>query len=295
MTRLAIAIPTRNRAELAIAAVESVVGANRPDVSVVVSDNSTVPGERERLADFCASQPADLVRYVQPPEPLAMPAHWEWLWQLVKREVAPTHVTYLTDRMVFVAGALVELLRIVESHPEAVISYQYDRIDDAETPVDLVQAQWTGRLLELDTRTLLELSSRVVHGDHLPRMLNCIAPATALTALERRFGNVFRPVSPDYCFAYRYMASVDSFLYLDRSCVIHYGIGRSSGHTFMKGRPNDDAADFAREMAVARFGATPEPAFETVNNAICQEYCSVREEVGGSAMPPVEWWSYLAA
>src|SRR4051812_13412799 len=292
---LAIAIPTRDRAELAMAAVQSVLSSEQPGVVVVVSDNSTDVDERGRLEAFCARQPAELVRYVQPPQPLPMSAHWEWLWQAVKRDVSPTHVAYLSDRMVFTAGALEKLVAVVDREPEQVVSYQYDRIDDLHRPVELVQAQWTGDLLELDTRRLIEMSSRVDHGDYLPRMLNSIAPIDALVAMERRFGNAFRPVSPDYGFAYRCLATRDSILYFDRSCLIQYAMGRSAGNTYTRGRPNEEAADFAGALAGPRFGATPEPAFETINNAICQEYCSVRDEVGGDLMPPLDWSSYLAA
>jgi hypothetical protein len=125
-------------------------------------------------------------------------------------------------------------------------------------------------------------------------MLNSIAPVATMAAIERRFGNVFRPISPDYCFAYRCLGTCDTILYLDRACLIEYGMTRSSGITFMKGRPNEDAASFARELSGPRFGATPEPALETVTNAICQEYCTVREEVGEDRFPPLDWWSYLA-
>jgi hypothetical protein len=292
---LAIGIPTRNRAELAMAAVNSVLWAAQPGVRVVVSDNSTDVDERDRLQAFCARQPADLVRYVQPPQPLPMAAHWEWLWQTIKREAAPTHVAYLSDRMVFAAGALEELMRVVEREPEHVISYQFDRIDDVHTPVELVQAQWTGELLELDAKRLIEMSSRLEQGDYLPRMLNSIAPVGTLEAMDQRFGNVFRPVSPDYGFAYRCLATRDSILYLDRSCLIQYAMACSAGNTYTRGRPNEAAADFARMLVAPRFGATPEPGFETINNAICQEYCSVREELGDDRMPPLRWGSYLAA
>jgi hypothetical protein len=222
-----------------------------------------------------------------------MPAHWEWLWQLVRREVAPTHLTYLTDRMVFTAGAIAELMEIVDREPDRVLSYRHDRVEDMTTPVELVQSQWTGQLLELDARKLIEMSSRAGYGDHLPRMLNSIAPVATLTAIEERFGNVFRSISPDYCFAFRCLATRDTILYLDRSCLIQWGMSRSSGITYMAGRPNEDAARFKAELSVPRFGSTPEPAFETATNAIFQEYCAIREEVGGDRFPPVDWRSYL--
>src|SRR4051794_20489438 len=98
MVRLAVAIPTRNRAALAALAVESVLRAANGAVTVVVSDNSTEPDELERLKSYCAGLPDGAVHYARPPEPLPMDAHWEWLRALALREVAPTHLAYLTDR-----------------------------------------------------------------------------------------------------------------------------------------------------------------------------------------------------
>src|SRR5213079_1148751 len=101
---LAIGIPTRNRAELAITAVDSVLRAGRREVGVVVSDNSTDHGEAARLEELCAAR-GPAVRYLRPPEPLPMAAHWEWLWGAIEHEAGASHVAYLTDRLVFAAGA----------------------------------------------------------------------------------------------------------------------------------------------------------------------------------------------
>jgi hypothetical protein len=293
VSRLAVAIPTRNRADLAMAAIGSVLRSAQPDVTVVVSDNSSDELERDRLERFCARQPADAVKYVRPPEPLDMTKHWEWLRRLIQERDEHTHLTYLTDRMVFTAGSLGELTRTIERQPEQVVSYHHDRVEDASAPVELVQTQWTGGLLELDSRRLIEMSSRGAWGDHLPRMLNCVVPVSTMAAIEERFGSVFASVSPDYCFAYRCLDTCGTILYLDRACLIEYGMGRSAGTGYRKGKLNEDALSF-RVLSVPHFGATPEPAFETTANAIYQEYCTVRDEAGGDRFPNPDWASYLA-
>lgn len=292
-TRLVIAIPTRNRADLAVESAESVLRARHPRVDVVISDNSTEPEHSARLERFCAERAGEL-DYVRPPEPLQMPQHWEWLWQLLKARAAHTHVGYLTDRLVFLAGAIDELMAILDSEPQRVLSYHHDRVEDAQAPVELVQTQWTGRLLELDSRRQIELSSRGRWGDYLPRMLNSVAPFEAMEAIERRFGSVFLSVAPDYCFTYRCLATHATTLYFDRACLIERGMARSAGLTFAKGKPNEHAARFASELTVDRFGATPEPTFETTANAIAQEYCTAREQAGAAVFPAMDWWSYLA-
>lgn len=275
-------------------ALDSVLRAGVPGVEVVVSDNSTDPEASELIERSCASA-GDGAHYVRPPEPLPMAAHWEWLWRLVADRFAPTHVTYLTDRSVFRAGALAQLVEIAARHPGQVVSYSWDHVKDATTPVELVQAQWTGELLELDTRRLLVLASRGTIGDHLPRLMDCVAPAAVVEAVARRFGDVFGPIAPDYRFAYRCLAVCDTILFLDRACLIERGMAQSAGGSFLRGSPNEHAERFARELTEPRFAATPEPRFETNANAILQEYCAVRAEAGGERLPPLDPWWYLAA
>lgn len=270
----------------------SVLQAGRPDVTPVVSDNSTEPEQRERLEAFCERHE---VTYVRPPEPLPMADHWEWLRLLIRDRIAPTHVSYLTDRMVFTRAGLPELALIASREPAHVLTYRHDRVLDLYEPVELVQSQWTGRLLELDSRRLIEMSSHAVYGDYLPRMLNCVVPADLLDAVERRFGTVFEPISPDYRFAYRCLAVRDSILHLDRACLVHHGMTRSAGISFLRGRPNEAITGFWQSLSSPRFGETPEPRLETVANAIFQEYCVVRREAGGDRFPPLVPGPYLRA
>ena len=276
-------------------AIESVLRSGRRDVMIVVSDNSSKSDERDRLEEFCARLPASAVKYVRPPNELTMPAHWEWLWHTIRNAVAPSHVAYLTDRLVFVAGALTQLMEIVDRHPDQVVSYHWDYVKDTETPVELVQTQWTGRLLELDARRLLELSSRGQFGNYLPRLMTCIAPVGTVAQIERRFGDVFGSIAPDYRFAYRCLALCDTILYLDRACLIEHGMRRSAGAGYRHGTLNEDARDFAHRLADPRFGHTPVPEFETVANAMFQEYCGVRAEFGGDRFPRPQRGHYLAA
>jgi hypothetical protein len=278
-----------------MSAIDSVLRSGHSDVTVVVSDNSTDPDERGRLEEFCSRHAPATVAYVRPPEPLAMAEHWEWLSHAVDETVTATHLAYLTDRLVFTAGALSNLLDVVSHNPERVVSYQWDHVADMTVPVELVQSPWTGRVYELDSAKLIELSSRGEFGDYLPRLMNSVAPTAVVREIEQRFGNVFGSIAPDYRFAFRCLAVCDTILYLDRACLIEQGIARSAGINYMRGSMNEDAARFASELTVSRFGATPEPAFETIANAIYQEYCAVRAETEPGRFPPPEWRSYLTA
>lgn len=290
-----IGIPTRNRAELATTAVESVLNAGVEGVAVIVSDNSTEPAESRRLEEFCSRDATGTVEYVRPPEPLPMAAHWEWLWRTIRRTADAPHVAYLTDRLVYSEGSLAALLEAVARHPEKVVSHHWDHVADLNAPVELVQRPWTGHLYELASSRLIELASRGEFGDYTPRLMNSVAPVAVVDEIERRFGDVFGSVAPDFRFAYRCLAVCETILYLDRSCVIEHGLNRSAGGSFQRGHMNEDATRFAAELTDARFAATPEPAFVTNANAMFQEYCVVRAEVGGDGFPAPDPRSYLAS
>ena len=191
-------VPTRNRPTLALAAVRSVLE-QEADVRVVVSDNSTDPTAVEAVGRACAGLPG--VHYVRPPEPLAMSPHWEWAMETARAVTRPTHVAFLTDRMVFRPGTLDRLRAHAGRHPEHVVSYNHDQVDDTPRPVRLFQKRGTGRLfLSVPSRLLAERTAHAVPLVYLPRMLNCVAPGPVLDAVRARFGSLFFFISPDFCF-----------------------------------------------------------------------------------------------
>jgi hypothetical protein len=293
MIRTLVVVPTRNRARLARAAITSAL----PQISdghILVSDNSTEPAEVEDLARFSAGLDPATVTYVRPPRPLSMTAHWQWALERGLQLPGLTHVLYLTDRMVFKQGALRGLLELAGQHPDRVISYNHDRIDDYRRPVRLEQRDWTGSLFEVPSLHLLNLSAGAVVPPCLPRMLNCIAPVETLAQLERRFHSVFASVSPDYAFAYRLLATVDGVQYYDASPLIHYALDRSNGASLARGIASKDSLDFIANVENATTNAAaPVPAFRTATNPIFHEYGVVRAEVGGARLPQVDRFQYL--
>ncbi len=69
-----VVIPTYNRAELVRQAVLSVIAQTVEDVEVVVSDNQSTDDTRVVVEGFDDSR----VRYVQPPQHMVLPDHWEF-------------------------------------------------------------------------------------------------------------------------------------------------------------------------------------------------------------------------
>jgi hypothetical protein len=294
--RATIVIPTRNRPATLAGAVRSVVEQSRLGTNVVVSDNSTDARSRDGVAAFCSRYDDEVVRYVRPPEPLAMPAHWNWALGTALASSDASHVALLTDRMVLKVHALGDLLAVAAEHPDKIVSYNHDELDDRRSPIGLRQFPWSGRVLEIDSAHLLYLSSRGVIRAPLPRMMNCIVPRGHFAELEGRFGAVFGSISPDFCFCYRSLATVDSILYLDKALLIQYALDRSQGASYTRGENTPDRVDFAGQLGTIEMNyAAPVPAFQTIRNAIFHEYAFAKGESGSSRFPAIDPRAYMAA
>ena len=212
-----VVIPTRNRAQLAMNAIRSVLDQPVDDFHILVSDNSTSQRDRDDLESFCASLADSRLRYVRPPEPLPMPAHWQWAIEQALANYKANHFSYLTDRMMFRNGALKEVLGLTALYPDKVISYNHDRICDDLRPIRFDQYEVTEKLLEVESQRLLQLVSEVILHHGLPRMMNCIVPRRVLAVIHRRFGNVFTSIAPDFNFCFRCLDLEDSILSQERN------------------------------------------------------------------------------
>ena len=294
-TRLAVVIPTRNRSDLAIRAIESVIP-QLPDGSLIlVSDNSTQEQHKNRLQAYVEGLARDDVRYVRPPQDLAMPAHWEWAFSQVAAIPTITHATVLTDRMIFKRGAIQRLAGLIADSPGSIISYNHDMVDDYSTPVRLQSQAWTGTTLEVTSARLLELSAAMEFHPALPRMLNSVVPVGHLLKIRAVFGSLFDSVAPDFCFAYRTLSQVDSIRYVDECLLVHGSLARSNGASYSRGELSPDHADFIAKLGGKSLnGAAPVPAFETVANTVTSEYELIRHQTGLPNFVPVDMDAYFA-
>ena len=269
---LKIVVPTRNRADLAAIAVESVLAARLPTVQVMISDNSTDIAQREQLSTRWAGTP---VQYVRPPEPLAMAAHWEWALRQALQDPTVTHVVFLTDRMSFQVGGLTALTHAVTRWPTKVISYAHDRVQDYRRPVELEQASWSGRVLDVSSALFVSdvAGAKQSMGMAMPRLLNTAVPREVLDQVRLRFGAACgNSTSPDFAFAFRCLSVVGSIVFYDRPVVIHYALDRSNGASVARGHMSQDHLDFMGDLKGEVLTKAPLPGVVTVFNAIVEEY-----------------------
>ncbi len=188
---LTVVIPTRNRANLAINAIRSVMDQSTDDVQILVSDNSTLNCETTKLAEFCDSLTNNRTRYITPPSPMSMTQHWDWAMVQSLELSESSHISYVTDRMLLIDGALSEVVEIIKEFPNHILSYNHERIVDHHVPVRLLQSPSSGRVFEIQSTHLLSLVSRAFLHNSLPRMLNCAAPRSRLLEIQSEFGKIF--------------------------------------------------------------------------------------------------------
>jgi hypothetical protein len=289
-------IPTRNRATLASNAIRSVLDQSRNATSNLVSDNSTIGEEAEALKKFCHSMNERRVRYIRPPAPLRMAEHWEWALAQALTSYDSSHVTYLTDRMIFKADALRPLLRLAARYPDGLICYNHDRIDDLGKPIQYEQVSCSGVLFQLASSELLASAAQLRWNFFpcLPRVLNCLVPRATFATITEHYGSVFLSNAPDCCFGYRYLERFESVLYYDRAPLFHYALDRSNGASQARGVATKDHVDFMANLGGKLFNyAAPIPEITTVWNTIVHEYMVVKEKTQSPKFRGVEKQPYL--
>lgn len=288
-----IVIPTRNRSRLAIRAIESVLPQLPTGGKVIVSDNSTLFEHTDRLKKYLETLMDNRVEYLNSYSDLDMTSHWQWIIDQVMRRSDITHITFLTDRMIFKRDTLPKLFNIVAEDPHSVLSYNHETVDDFSSPVRLYCQLWTGSVITVTSERFLLLSSMLLVHPALPRMINCIVPIGLIHSLQNQFGQVFASQSPDFCFAYRLLSLVESIRYWDMAPLIHTDSYRSNGASTSRGILSPDSKDFRSKLSSQVLnGASPVPSFDTLSNAIAHEYCSVRNETGSSLFKPIDINSY---
>jgi hypothetical protein len=294
-------VPTRDRAELALAAVRSALSSGVASSYVVVSDNSTQWTEANRLKRSCDQLGSPSLSYVRPPRSMNMADHWNWAVDEAMAIRPGTHVTFLSDRWMFYADAAAELAEIVSRHPTAVISYSWDTVDDFDLPARVIQRAWSGDLVEVCSQRLLDL---VAYSDGwndawqtaMPRPINAVIPVSVIAAVKERFGAAFGSLAPDYCFGFRCLDVVDSILHYDKPCLVDYALTRSTGANYQRGSKSGDLVDFLHHTAETGMNfAAPIPGVQTAWNTIVHEYCAARNVSGSSRFNPLDKERYLAS
>lgn len=270
---LLIVIPTRNRADFAIRAAQSVLEQKDCNCRVLISDNSTDEEEVQKLSTFCKQLKNDRLQYIRPSEELTMTKHWNWAMEQALELTSFSHISYLSDRTIFLKNRLKNLQKIIVKYSDKIISYTYNTINDDNLPVVLFQPLQTGQVFEVKTSLILKSYANVQRIQIIPKLVNCVVPRSIVTRIKDKTGNYFSSVSPDYNFAFNCLSIVDSVLFYDSSLLLSYGLYRSTGNNMLNGNFQKDSVDFIKNMNNDNVCFnTPVKSYLLTTNAIIHEY-----------------------
>jgi hypothetical protein len=292
--KLAVIVPTRNRAELAINAVNSALAfCCSNDIGIIISDNST-DIRASSLLDTYALNIDPRVQIIRPAIPAGMTAHWNFAVEHALSDRSFTHFTILTDRMLFKSGSIKEIMRILKFFPTDVMSYTYERIHDLSLPVVFRPLPRSGKLIRIESSKMLVMSANMAFPSCLPRMLNSVCTREHLLALKLRCGQIFASVAPDFNFCYHTLDMCESFIFYDDSLMINYAQGRSNGGSFSRGVMTKDSQDFIAHLGgVSMNECSPLPEIPTVGNSIVHEYCVEKRLSSSGKLPDVSIEAYM--
>ena len=108
--KYSILLPTRNRCHLLPYAIRSALALQHDDMEIVISNNSSSDATDEVIRGFSD----DRIRYVQPPEGMAITHHWNWLLGQAKGD----WIFFLCDDDALIPSALSWLGRAIDRYPD---------------------------------------------------------------------------------------------------------------------------------------------------------------------------------
>jgi glycosyltransferase involved in cell wall biosynthesis len=231
-----VVIPTRNRPELALAAVNSTLRQTFDDYEILVLENSD---EGRRLVDL----PADSrIRTVSSDRILPMPQNWERLLD----HAAGRYVIVVSDKDRLVPSALARL-RDALALGAAVATFrkawfQGGMLSDLHPPA-------AARSYSAATKPLLDQWFHLLYSLDAPMLYNSAVSRDLLLSLRARGGQLFYGSAPDVCSSVLILASCDEYRAVPRPLVVsHYGAWSNGIQTVVTGR-----SSFVSEFAVDPF------------------------------------------
>jgi hypothetical protein len=296
MISIAIVIPTRNRADLAIEAVRSLFAVADSRLQIIVSNNSSDPHHVEELERFCERSSDVRLIHVRPPKSLAMSDHWDWAIERALDRRGVTHVGLHYDRRLTKPdfGGLFDL---IAQRPDRTITYYLDASYPAGSRFYVHHMPWSGGLYEIETRRALHLASRGQLTDRwqaFPVLINCVTPRAVLERVRARFGSFCVSTTPDAAFGLRLCAVEETYLHLDRPLAMHYAFERSNGLAYLRGELSATYADY-RSLLGDRpwLDAAPIPGLSLGQNIFWHEYALTRRQAADARFPPIAMDAYL--
>src|SRR5437764_5212150 len=295
MTKLTFVLPTRNRPQLAVAAVRALVAQDASDaLCIVVSDNSSSDAAARELREACEALGAI---YLRPPKELPMGEHWEWALEQAMTLTDGTHFGIHYDRKIAKPDGVARLLASADRNPDLLIAYPCDFTYRTESGFGGWQFPVTGREYVIGTSQVLRRTasgSVSPMGQAWPHLSNCIVPRPVLERIRARFGSLCNALAPDAAFGFRFCAIEDRYLFLDEACSVMYAFSLSNGQAYFRRDMNGTFGDFMKLWSDRPWlDAAPIPGLTLGTNSVFHEYALVQRVAGEERFPPIDGNGYL--
>jgi hypothetical protein len=238
--RLSIAIPTRNRSDLARLAIRHLLMQEYPDFEVIVLDNSD--DESSRISD--GTDPR--CRVVRASSVLSMPANWE----RALSEATGDYLIILSDKDMMVSGALARIADVIERHGSDVVSFRKAACFESGG-WSFVQ-RCTGEVAHMPFQPVVaQWFDKVQHMHDAPMIYNSAVRLSVVRDIAKRAGRFFVGSGPDVASSVLLGAYLPSYTLLDRPLVVSLFGPWSIGGATSKGRQG------AAEKWLAEFAVDP--------------------------------------
>ena len=293
-SKLLVLIPTRNRSDLAMTAIRSVLNQKNCELEIIVSDNSTESEEITNLKFFCLNLNDERLKYINPPEPLPMNKHWDWLIKVVLKTCDFSHATLITDRAIVKPGAFRELKEMLVKTSARVLTYSGDNVDDRKNPVILYQRDFTGKLFEIKSEYIIKSFLEIKWVQPIPTMMNCIVERKVFEELLTKYEKIFESISPDYNFGFKCLEHLNSIFFIDKHFLVGHGFYRSNGANFRAKNPPKDVIDFKKNINLEDLAVnTPLPGFYSPVDAELNEYFNIKKRVDSPKFLEIDTQRYI--
>lgn len=287
MAFFSVVIPTRNRANLVATAVQSVLEQDYGDFELIISDNSDLQQAQATRGVLADALTDPRVRYIRPPQTMAMVDHWEW----VLRQAQGEFTGVLADRAAYKLYALGTIRRQLEAQPAELISWLTDKIKGESAPFRLTSRAGSDRANRARSADTLAACARVEFSLRLPRLLNAFCRTARLRELVANYGSIFTGLSPDYAFCFRILDWLDYHLEYDGHLQVSGGESQSNGLAFTTNRMNADRRSFLALMgdpqSLMRYAPITVPVTIS-NNFLLLEYELARSQQKSGRFPPID-------
>jgi glycosyltransferase involved in cell wall biosynthesis len=224
-----VVIPTRNRADLLLSAVTSVLNQTFSDYELIVSDNSDDTAANQNLLQSLNNWEANLrCSYIRPENYMLMPDHWEFCTNYA----SGVYVVILTDRFVMRPSALEVLAERIKSAPNKepdIILWNVQSEFSDQSGIQHTQ-RFAGKSESIDSKLILDQFASFsswkdgsTYFNKLPRGMNSVYRRSLASEIKMKHGRMFPPLSPDYSSAFLFLAYAKDVLYIDLPFYMSHG------------------------------------------------------------------------